>query len=74
MTKQKSALIISWPTAAVIVAGIAAIVTAAALGVSSELVTLVGALATLAGGLSHALLKRETDGEAGGPPDDRQLP
>lgn len=60
-TPKKPAYVIAWPTALVIVAGIAAIVTAAALGVSSELVTIIGALATLAGGMSHALVKRDPE-------------
>jgi hypothetical protein len=60
-TPKKPAFVIAWPTAAVVIAGIAAIVTAAALGVSSELVTIIGALATLAGGLSHALVERDPE-------------
>jgi len=52
---------ISWPTAAIIIAGIAAVVTAAALGVSKELVVIISALATLVSGAAHALVKKTPD-------------
>lgn len=53
--------VISWHTAVVLVAGLAAIVTAAALGVSAEAVSIIAALATVVAGTSHALVQRTSE-------------